>query len=79
MTEVEHLQINIDHAKVSTDDSSKTADVLKKEVMELEAAIIEKKMQVEMLVNEMKEVNLQSLTNSGNADEVKILLEGMSY
>lgn len=41
----------------------------------LEAAILDKKRQVEQLVNEMKEANLQSL--SGTTDEIRHLLEGM--
>lgn len=41
----------------------------------LEAAIIEKKKQVENLVSDMKEANLQSLSVAP-ADEVKLLLEG---
>jgi Ras association domain-containing protein 7/8 len=40
----------------------------------LEAAILDKKRQVEQLVNEMKEANLQSL--SGTTDEIRHLLEG---
>lgn len=76
MTEMEHLQFDIEHAKASTDDVIQTADALRMEVLDLESAIIEKKMHVESLVNEMKEVNLQSLTNTTNAEEIKFLLEG---
>lgn len=43
----------------------------------LEAAIIEKKKQVEHLVSDMKEANLQSLSIAP-ADEVKHLFEGPS-
>lgn len=44
-------------------------------VTSLEAAIVEKKKQVEHLVSDMKEANLQSLTIAP-ADEVRHLLEG---
>lgn len=40
----------------------KTADNLKKDVLHIEMSITEKKKQLEKLVQEMKEVNLQSLT-----------------
>lgn len=42
----------------------KTADGLKKDVLMIEMSIGEKKKQLEKLVQEMKEVNLQSLTVS---------------
>ena len=45
------------------------------QVQTLEAAISEKKRQVERLVAEMKEANLESLAIAP-ADEVKNLLEG---
>lgn len=45
------------------------------QVASLEAAMIEKKRQVEKLVNDMKEANLQSLAVAP-AEELKLLLEG---
>ena len=45
------------------------------QVQSLEAAIADKKRQVERLVAEMKEANLESLAIAP-ADEVKHLLEG---
>lgn len=45
------------------------------QVQSLEAAIADKKRQVERLVTEMKEANLESLAIAP-ADEVKHLLEG---
>jgi Ras association domain-containing protein 7/8 len=48
------------------------------QVQSLEAAIADKKRQVERLVAEMKEANLESLAIAP-ADEVKHLLEGESY
>lgn len=48
---------------------------MKHEVAIIENAIAEKKKQVEQLVNEMKEVNLQSLAVAPS-EEVRNLLEG---
>jgi Ras association domain-containing protein 7/8 len=48
------------------------------QVQSLEAAIADKKRQVERLVAEMKEANLESLAIAP-ADEVKHLLEGEGY
>lgn len=64
LSEVDRLQADIDYAIHSSDNNVKTADVLKKEVMMIEMSIMEKKKQLEKLVQEMKEVNLQSLTVS---------------
>ncbi|XP_017102316.2 ras association domain-containing protein 8 [Drosophila bipectinata] len=75
LMEMERIQSEIDQALHSTDSSNKTADSLKKELLMIEHAIAEKKRQVEQLVNEMKEVNLQSLTVT-TTEEVKHLLEG---
>lgn len=75
LTEVERIQMEIDQAIQSAEQSSKTAENLKKEVTIIENAIAEKKRQVEQLVNEMKEVNLQSLTVT-TSEEIKHLLEG---
>lgn len=52
----------------------KTADGLKKDVLMIEMSIGEKKKQLEKLVQEMKEVNLQSLTVS--TDEASPTGEG---
>ncbi|XP_030375005.1 transcription factor mef2A [Scaptodrosophila lebanonensis] len=75
LMEMERIQSEIDQALHSTDTSNKTADNLKKELLMIEHAIAEKKRQVEQLVNEMKEVNLQSLTVT-TTEEIKHLLEG---
>lgn len=75
MSEVDRLQADIDYAIHTSDNTVKTADSLKKEVMMIEMSIGEKKKQLEKLVQEMKEVNLQSLTVS--TDEIPIG-EGLS-
>ncbi|KAH8360179.1 hypothetical protein KR093_011126 [Drosophila rubida] len=75
LMEMERIQSDIDQALHNTDSSNKTADNLKKELLTIEHAIAEKKRQVEQLVNEMKEVNLQSLTVT-TTEEIKHLLEG---
>ncbi|KAH8313477.1 hypothetical protein KR067_006654 [Drosophila pandora] len=75
LMEMERIQSEIDQALHNTDSSNKTADSLKKELLMIEHAIAEKKRQVEQLVNEMKEVNLQSLTVT-TTEEIKHLLEG---
>ncbi|KAH8284083.1 hypothetical protein KR054_009595 [Drosophila jambulina] len=76
LMEMERIQSEIDQALHNTDTSNKTADSLKKELLMIEHAIVDKKRQVEQLVNEMKEVNLQSLTVTTTAEEIKHLLEG---
>jgi len=50
----------------------KTADNLKRDVMMIEMSIGEKKKQLEKLVQEMKEVNLLSLTVTTTEDYVPI-------
>ncbi|XP_068156478.1 GATA zinc finger domain-containing protein 8 [Drosophila tropicalis] len=75
LMEMERIQSEIDQALHNTDTSNKTADNLKKELLMIEHAIAEKKRQVEQLVNEMKEVNLKSLTVT-TTEEIKHLLEG---
>ncbi|EDX14455.1 GD21229 [Drosophila simulans] len=75
LMEMERIQSEIDQALHNTDTSNKTADTLKKELLMIEHAIADKKRQVEQLVNEMKEVNLQSLTVT-TTEEIKHLLEG---
>ncbi|XP_034487117.1 myb-like protein AA [Drosophila innubila] len=75
LMEMERIQSDIDQALHNTDSSNKTADSLKKELVMIEHAIADKKRQVEQLVNEMKEVNLQSLTVT-TTEEIKHLLEG---
>ncbi|XP_065362793.1 bromodomain-containing protein DDB_G0280777 [Calliphora vicina] len=75
LMEMERIQGEIDQAIHNTDSSNKTAESLKKEILLIETAIAEKKRQVEQLVNEMKEVNLQSLTVT-TSEEIKHLLEG---
>ncbi|XP_017006232.2 ras association domain-containing protein 8 [Drosophila takahashii] len=75
LMEMERIQSEIDQALHNTDTSNKSAEGLKKELLMIEHAIAEKKRQVEQLVNEMKEVNLQSLTVT-TTEEIKHLLEG---
>ncbi|XP_067635573.1 ras guanine nucleotide exchange factor P [Eurosta solidaginis] len=75
LMEVERIQSEIDQAIHNTDTSNKTAENLKKEILLIENAISEKKRQVEQLVNEMKEVNLQSLTVN-TSEEIKHFMEG---
>lgn len=75
LNEVERIQTEIDQAIHSSETSGKTMDNLKKEVAVIESAIAEKKKQVEQLVNEMKEVNLQSLAVAPS-EEIRHLLEG---
>lgn len=70
MSEVDRLQADIDYAIHSSDNQVKTADVLKKDVLLIEMSIVEKKKQLEKLVQEMKEVNLQSLTVT--TDEIPV-------
>lgn len=75
LTEYERIQTEIDSAVHIADSSNNTTDSLKHEVAIIENAIAEKKKQVEQLVNEMKEVNLQSLAVAPS-EEVRNLLEG---
>lgn len=75
LTEMERLQTEIDHAVHNSEASNQTMDNLKQEVAIIECAIAEKKKQVEQLVNEMKEVNLQSLAVMPS-EEIRHLLEG---
>lgn len=76
ISEVEHLQNEVEQAKRLTESNTQCADTLKMEVMSLESAIVEKKLQVERLVTEMKEANLQSLAVVNQDEQVKYLLEG---
>ncbi|KAL6422537.1 hypothetical protein ACFW04_010649 [Cataglyphis niger] len=76
ISEVEHLQNEVEQAKHATELASQHADSLKLEVVNLEAAIVEKKLQVERLVADMKEANLQSLAVACSDEQVKPLLEG---
>lgn len=76
MSEVERIQAEIDQAVLMAETAHQTADHLKQDVASIESTIAEKKKQVEQLVNEMKEVNLQSLTAVAPSDEIRHLLEG---
>ncbi|XP_033207217.1 ras association domain-containing protein 8 [Belonocnema kinseyi] len=76
MSEVEHLQSEVEQTKRSADMATQCAESLKMEVVSLESAIGEKKLQVERLVADMKEANLQSLTVACQDEQVKHLLEG---
>ncbi|KAJ4452317.1 hypothetical protein ANN_03837 [Periplaneta americana] len=73
--EVERLQREVEQARQGAEVSAQCGESLKREVQSLEAAIVDKKRQVECLVAEMKEANLESLAIAP-ADEVKNLLEG---
>lgn len=73
--EVERIQNEIDMAVRSAESTSKISDSLKNEVTVIETAIAEKKRQLEKLINEMKEVNLQSLTVA-STEEIRNLFEG---
>ncbi|PZC76898.1 ras association domain-containing protein 8 [Helicoverpa armigera] len=75
LAEMESLQSQIQQAKHATEINNLTAENLKREVGVLESAIMEKKRQVERLVQEMKEANLQSLT--GSVDELRHPLDGL--
>lgn len=75
MQGMEHIQTEIDQAVHNSESNNKINDSLKKEVSLIENAIAEKKKQLEKLVNEMKEVNLQSLTAT-STEEIRHLLEG---
>jgi Ras association domain-containing protein 7/8 len=74
--EVEHLQNEVEQAKRAAEMATQCAESLKQEVVNLEAAIVEKKLQVERLVADMKEANLQSLTVACQDEQIKHLLEG---
>ncbi|XP_012225428.1 ras association domain-containing protein 8 [Linepithema humile] len=76
ISEVEHLQNEVEQAKRATELASQHAESLKLEVVNLESAIVEKKLQVERLVADMKEANLQSLAVACSDEQVKSLLEG---
>lgn len=75
LNEVDRLQTEIDQVIQNSETTTKTTESLKKEVANIEIAIAEKKKQLEQLVNEMKEVNLQSLAVAPS-DEIRYLLEG---
>lgn len=76
ISEVDRLQNEVEQAKRSAELATHNAETLKQEVVNLEAAIVEKKLQVERLVSDMKEANLQSLTVACQDEQVKHLLEG---
>lgn len=76
--EVDRIQTEIDHAVRNSESSNKISDSLKNEVSVIENAIAEKKKQLEKLVNEMKEVNLQSLAVAPS-EEIRHLLEGRYF
>lgn len=78
VTEVERLQAEIDQIVQSSEGTIQATDRLKGEINFLEAAIGDKKKQVEQLVHEMKEVNLQSLAVAPPSEEIRHLLEGGS-
>lgn len=75
LNEVERIQTEIEHAVHNSESASKTTDNLKQEVAVIESAIADKKKQLEKLVNELKEVNLQSLAVAPS-EEIRHLLEG---
>ncbi|XP_074101842.1 ras association domain-containing protein 8 isoform X1 [Cotesia typhae] len=76
LNEMERLQSELELAKRLTEHTNQSADLLKQEVTNIESAIVDKKLQVEKLVSEMKEANLQSLTAACQEEQIKNLLEG---
>ncbi|XP_014211277.1 ras association domain-containing protein 8 [Copidosoma floridanum] len=76
INEMDHLQNEVEQAKRSAEMATQCAESLKQEVVNIEAAIVDKKLQVERLVTDMKEANLQSLTVACQDEQVKHLLEG---
>ena len=64
--EIDRLQNEVEHVKRSTELATQCA------------AIVEKKLQVEKLVADMKEANLESLTVACQDEQVKHFLEGIS-
>lgn len=78
MNEMERIQTELDKVIHSSESSNHTMDNLKAEVISIENAIAEKKKQVEQLVNEMKEVNLQSLAVAPS-EEIRHLLESKYF
>lgn len=79
MLEMDRLQAEINKVALISETSNQTMDSLKSKVVGIESAITEKKKQLEKLVNEMKEVNLQSLAvvvAAPPSDEIRHLLEG---
>lgn len=82
MLEMDRLQAEINKVALISETSNQTMDSLKSKVVGIESAITEKKKQLEKLVNEMKEVNLQSLAvvvAAPPSDEIRHLLEGFFY
>ncbi|XP_054271762.1 ras association domain-containing protein 8 [Macrosteles quadrilineatus] len=75
LAEIERLQNEVEAAKQGAEMVCHTADSLRNEVVSLEAAIADKKRQVERLVADMKEANLQSLAVAPPED-YKLLIEG---
>ncbi|KAK6631677.1 hypothetical protein RUM43_013741 [Polyplax serrata] len=75
ISEVERFQNEIDQAKQATELSVQCSDNLKREVTILESIILERKHQLEQLINEMKEANLQSLVIAPPED-LKHIIEG---
>ncbi|CAG9765427.1 unnamed protein product [Ceutorhynchus assimilis] len=76
LIELERIQKDIELAKQSSELHHLTVETLKKEVAQLETSIIEKKKQVEQLVNEMKEANLHSLTIAPPPEDLRLIMEG---
>lgn len=73
--EMERLQSDIQQAIQQCDSTAKANESLKTELHVIEDAIVDKKKEVELLFNEMKEVNLQSLTAT-SSEEIRNLLDG---
>lgn len=63
LVEIEKLKTDIDMAQMSSDSITKSAEALKNQVINIESSIIEKKKQLEKLIQEMKQVNLESLSS----------------
>lgn len=63
LTEIEKLKTDIDMAQISSESITKSTEALKNEVIAIETSIVEKKKQLEKLIQEMKQVNLESLSS----------------
>ncbi|XP_076028945.1 ras association domain-containing protein 8 isoform X2 [Oratosquilla oratoria] len=75
LREIEKLQTAISQASKQAEHAQQTSQQLSQEMSELEDSIVEKKKEVETLVQEMKDANLQSLSITPS-EEIRTLLEG---
>lgn len=78
LNDIEDLQRDIQDVIKSYDSKIESCEKLEADVRRLEAAIMEKKKQIENLVQEIKEANLESLTFTPS-EEIRHLLEGSAH